>query len=120
MPPAYMCPSASMERVGAAAASRSAGATSTRSYPTRFTSGSSRTGGRPTMASIPRSWRAYRASIEEELTELKARLENPKCRDREGVLVEIKQTEKVLKIIGEALDGSRPAIEAVPIAHEDA
>ena len=57
------------------------------------------------------------------LTELKARLENPKCRDREGVLVEIKQAEKVLKIIGEALDGSRLAtgfLEAVPIAHEDA
>ena len=39
------------------------------------------------------------------------------------MLVEIKQAEKVLKIIGEALDGSRPAmefLEAVPIAHEDA
>lgn len=68
-------------------------------------------------------WEGCRASIEEELTELKARLENPECRDREEVLAEIKQTEKVLKIIGEALDGSRPAmefLEAVPIAHEDA
>jgi hypothetical protein len=68
-------------------------------------------------------WEGYRASIEEELTELKARLENPECRDREEVLAEIKKAEKVLKIIGEALDGSRPAmefLEAVPIAHEDA
>ena len=56
MPPACMCRSASMERVDAAAASRSAGATSTRSYPTQSTSGSSRTRGRPMMASIPRSW----------------------------------------------------------------
>ena len=52
-------------------------------------------------------WEGYRASLEEELTELKARLENPECRDREEVLAEIKQTEKVLKIIGEALEGSR-------------
>src|SRR5215207_6946649 len=49
-------PEPSMERVDAAAASRSAGATSTRSYPTRSTSGGSRTGGRPMMACIPRSW----------------------------------------------------------------
>ena len=56
MPLAYMCRSASMERVDAAAASRSAGATSTRSCPTRSTSGGSRTRGRPMMASIPRSW----------------------------------------------------------------
>ena len=71
----------------------------------------------------PRGIAASRASIEEELTELKARLENPECRDREEVLAEIKQTEKVLKIIGEALAGSRAhmeLLEALPIAHEDA
>ena len=47
-------PERPMERVGAAAASRSAGATSTRSYPTRYTPGGSRIRERPMMASIPR------------------------------------------------------------------
>ena len=56
-------------------------------------------------------WEAYRASFEEELTELKARRDRPKCRDREEVLAEIERTELVLKIIRAALEGSRPMME---------
>ena len=68
-------------------------------------------------------WEAYRARWEEELNELRARLDNPKCPDREAVLAEIKQTEDVLKIVRTALEGSREMmkfLEGLPIAHEDA
>jgi hypothetical protein len=67
-------------------------------------------------------WDAYRLSLEEELSELKALRDDPDCPNRDEVLADIEQIETVLTMIQLALGGSRRAmqlLEGLDLPEED-
>jgi hypothetical protein len=58
-------------------------------------------------------WDAYRLSLEEELSELKALRDDPDCPNRDEVLAEIEQSETALTMIRAALGSSRRAMQVL-------